>query len=102
LAQEAAREVWSSVRMLRRKAHESIQVHGDPYRSSNPLTLFGEWGSPRAVEFWTKAPGRMTPAQMLGALLAMHVIVVSFPEVLLHKLLEEMQATDTPTSNDLE
>ena len=66
LAQEAAREFWSSLRMLRRKVHESIRMLREPYRSSNLLTLFGEWGSPRAVEFWTKAPERMTPAQMLG------------------------------------
>ena len=101
-AKEAARDVWSTLLMLRRKVHESVRIHGDPLRSSNPLTLFGDWGSPQATEFWKSFPERITPAQMLGVLLATSIIAVSFPVVLLTKVLTQMQAMDTPTSNQIE
>jgi hypothetical protein len=100
LAREAAREFWSMIRKVRRKVHESIRLHGDPYSSSNPLTLFGEWDTPRAVEFWKRMPERMTPAQMLGASLANSVVIVSFPRVVVEKMFAEMQAKDAPTSNE--
>lgn len=101
-AQVAAREVWSSLRMLRRTVHEAMRTTDSQLRSANPLALFGDWGSPRAVEFWARAPERMTPAQMLGALFAVHIIAVRFPEVGLQKLLEKMLANDVPTSNESE
>jgi hypothetical protein len=99
-AQEAARDVWTTLRTLRAKVHESMRVHGSPYHSSNPLTLFGEWGSPRADDFWKNMPERITPAQMLGQLLAMSIITTGYRPIMW--AFDVMQAFDAPTSNQSE
>ena len=69
--------------------------------SSKSVDTVRRLGKPSRRRVLDGAPERMTPAQLLGTLLAMHVIVVSFPDILRRKLLEEMQAIGTSTSNKL-
>jgi hypothetical protein len=97
VATEALRGLWWTVRMLRHGVHDAARAERRPEQSTNPLTLFGHWA--QSGEFWKKLPERITPAQMLGGLIATCVIATCLPLVILAKLIDLLLAPGASTSN---
>jgi hypothetical protein len=72
-AERARERFWETIAWLRRLQHSLLLAEGERGFSSNPLTLFGQ--SREAVqELCRSLPGRPTPAQLLGAWLALSLV----------------------------
>ena len=93
-------ELLSMIQMLRGRIHQAMPEEERLKDSTNPLTLFGHWGSEKSAEFWKRMPERITPAQMLGQFIAICVIVASLPLVLVARTLENLLTSEWPASNE--
>ena len=96
IIKSAVSQFWSTLRTLRARVHESALAHEPAGQVTNPLTLFGNWD--KSEDFWQKMPERITPAQMLGALIGTCVIVDCLPLVLGAKVLEILLVPEPPPS----
>jgi hypothetical protein len=89
---EAAERFWDTIRIFRARVHEGALAESRIAQSTNPLTFFGHWHE--TGDFWKKVPERITPAQVLGAYVAMCVVGACLPMVIGAKIIEMLQAPE--------
>lgn len=81
-ARRATANVRSFLASVRRFVHRAALAEGRAGHSSNPLTLFGYWRE------LTDLPQRLTPAQILGGLIATAIVAEAMPTLMLANVLE--------------